>query len=64
MGVRKVKIEGEIYNRARLLAEKAGYSSVDEFIQHVIEKELTKIDEGGDSNEEVEKRLRGLGYIA
>jgi hypothetical protein len=56
-------LDGALFDRAKQFAKTAGYSSVDEFITHVLEKELSKIEEGGDSVEEVEKRLRGLGYI-
>jgi hypothetical protein len=43
-------------------AEAAGYSSPQEFIEHVLEKELAKI-EVTDSDQEVLKKLKGLGYI-
>jgi hypothetical protein len=33
-----------------------------EFIQHVLERELGKIEEG-ESDEEIVKKLQGLGYI-
>ena len=33
------------------------------FITHALEKELSKL-EGADSEEEVKKRLRGLGYLS
>lgn len=63
----KVKIDDELYARAQKCAELAGYSSAEEFIQHVVEKEITKImgsDSGeGDTPEEIKKRLQGLGYI-
>lgn len=63
----RVKIDDEVYARARKCAELAGYSSADEFIQHVVEKEITRIlgsDSGeGDAPEEIKKRLQGLGYI-
>jgi hypothetical protein len=63
----RVKIEEELYERAKKCAELAGYSSADEFIQHVLEKEINQImgsDSGeGDSPEEIKKRLQGLGYI-
>ena len=39
-----------------------GYSSTEEFIVHVLEKEAAKFD-GATDDEQVEKRLRGLGYI-
>ena len=38
-------------------------SSVDEFVTHVIEKELAKF-EGSDSEEDIKKKLKGLGYIS
>ncbi len=63
----RVKIEDELYERARKCAELAGYSSADEFIQHVLEKEIARImgsESGeGDAPEEIKKRLQGLGYI-
>ncbi len=44
-------------------SEIAGYSSVEEFITHALEKELAKL-EDADSEEEIKKRLQGLGYIS
>ncbi len=41
----------------------AGYSSPREFITHAVEKELAKL-EGAGSEEEIKKRLKGLGYIS
>ncbi len=62
-----VKIDDDLYARAKKCAELAGYSSAEEFIQHVVEKEITRImgsDSGeGDAPEEIKKRLQGLGYI-
>ncbi len=63
----KVKIDDELYTKAQKCAELAGYSSADEFIQHVVEKEINQIlgpDSGeGSTPEEIKKRLQGLGYI-
>jgi hypothetical protein len=46
---------------------KAGYSSPDEFVIHVLEREVAAIlgsgAESDDAEEEVRKRLKGLGYI-
>ena len=64
MSNKKIKLEKDLFERAQKYADTAGYSSVDEFITHILEKELAKIEEGDTSVEEVEKRLRGLGYIA
>lgn len=59
----KIKIDKNLYERVKKIAELAGYSSVDEFIIHALEKELAKL-EGADSDEEIKKRLQGLGYIS
>ena len=63
----KIKFEKDLYDRAKKIAETAGYSSVDEFVTHVLEKELRTISGGEDEPEDEEKlkeRLRGLGYIS
>jgi hypothetical protein len=57
-----VKLEKDLYNKIKKCADVAGYSSTDEFIVHVLEKEMAKIDEG-DSDEELAAKLQGLGYI-
>ena len=41
----------------------ACYSTVEEFINHALEKEVSQL-EGADSEEEIKKRLKGLGYIS
>jgi len=58
----KVKLDKELYQRLRRAAEAAGYSSADEFIRHALEKAAAAIEET-DSEEEVKKRLQGLGYL-
>ena len=40
----------------------AGYSSPEEFVQHVIEKELAKT-ETGETAEAAAGKIRGIGYI-
>ncbi len=47
-----------------MAARIAGYSSTEEFVQHVLEREISKFEEGGDSEEEIRKRMQGLGYIS
>lgn len=59
----KVKIEKELLEKAKLYATKTGYSSVEEFIHHIIEKEISKTEQT-DSEDEVKKKLQGLGYIS
>jgi metal-responsive CopG/Arc/MetJ family transcriptional regulator len=62
-GYVKIKLEKGLVDRVRRLAELAGYSSPEEFITHALEKELAKL-EDADSEEEIKKRLKGLGYIS
>lgn len=63
MGKAKLKLEKELYQKIEKIAEAAGYSSPEEFIVHLLEKEVAKF-EGADSEEEIKKRLKGLGYIS
>jgi len=58
----KVRINKTLYQRLEEIAKVGGYSSVDEFIVHILEKETARFDEAQD-DAEVEKQLRGLGYI-
>jgi metal-responsive CopG/Arc/MetJ family transcriptional regulator len=58
-----VRLDKALVARVKRYSEIAGYSSVEEFITHALEKELAKLD-GAASEEEIRKRLRGLGYIS
>ena len=62
-GGNKIKIEGDLMERLKKAASLAGYSSVEEFVVHVLEKELSKLGDGA-SDEEIKKKLEGLGYIS
>lgn len=62
-GGNKIKIDDALMERLKRAAELAGYPSVNEFVVHVLERELEKIDDAG-SDEEIKKRLEGLGYIS
>jgi hypothetical protein len=61
----RIKIDADLLEQAKKCAAKEGYSSVEEFVAHVLEKEIARLTaaESGDSDEEVKKRLQGLGYI-
>ena len=61
----KIKINDELFGRVKQLSEKAGYSSADEFVSHMLEREINHAGEDEDiSDEEVLGRLKGLGYIS
>lgn len=57
-----IKLKKEIWDRVKKCSEAAGYSSPQEFVEHVLEKELAKLEEV-ESDEEIVKKLRGLGYL-
>lgn len=59
----KIKIDKDLLEKVKRYSEIAGYSSVEEFIAHALEKEIAKL-ENADSDEEIKKRLKGLGYIS
>ncbi|MEE9471796.1 MAG: hypothetical protein V3W32_08740 [Gemmatimonadota bacterium] len=59
----KVKLDRDLLARVRRYSDIAGYSSVEEFITHALEKELAQLEEA-DSEDEIRKRLQGLGYIS
>ncbi|MHC4859176.1 MAG: hypothetical protein ACYTDY_03690 [Planctomycetota bacterium] len=63
MGTAKVKLDKDLLARARKVAEAAGYSAVEEFLTHRIEKELAKVEDAEDE-EALKERLKGLGYIS
>jgi hypothetical protein len=58
----KIKIDSALYARAKKAAETAGYSSLEEFVIHIIETEAAKYEQS-DEDEKVQDQLRGLGYI-
>ncbi len=62
-GDRKIKLDKALWQKIQRYAEIAGYSSADEFVTHALEKEIALLEES-DSDEEVKKKLRGLGYIS
>jgi len=59
----KIKIEKELLERVKKMAKLSGYASVDEFVAHVLEKELANLDDAS-SEEDIKKKLEGLGYIS
>ncbi len=62
-GGNKIKLDKELLDRVKQIAEVAGYASHEEFIVHIIEKELAQFEESS-SNEDITEKLRGLGYIS
>jgi len=63
----RIKLDDDLLEKVKKCAVIAGYSSPDEFVIHVLEREVAAIlgsgAESDDAEEEVRKRLKGLGYI-
>ena len=58
-----IKVRSELWQRVEEHAKAAGYSSPEEFVEHVLEKELARVGEVAQDDAEIERRLKGLGYI-
>jgi hypothetical protein len=57
-----IKLKKATWQRVKRCCDAAGYSSPEEFIEHVLEKELAKL-EDAESDAEIVKKLQGLGYL-
>jgi metal-responsive CopG/Arc/MetJ family transcriptional regulator len=59
---KSIKVGKELWERIERAAKAGGYSSPQEFAEHVLEKYVPRSDETH-SKEEILNRLKGLGYI-
>jgi len=62
MAAMTVKLTKELWAKVAKAAAAGGYSSPKEFIEHVLERECAALAEDP-PDEEVVRRLKGLGYI-
>ena len=62
-GSNKIKLDPDLLKKIKMYAKMAGYSSPEEFITHALEKEIAQLEEA-DSEDEIKKKLQGLGYIS
>jgi hypothetical protein len=58
-----VKIDKDLFTRLTKVADVAGYATVDEFVAHVLEKEMLHF-EDSKNDDEIRAKLKGLGYIS
>ncbi len=67
MFAKKVSISKELFERASRFAGEKGYADLSEWVTDLIEEEM-KRDPGapssGGKDDDVKKRLQGLGYIS
>jgi predicted transcriptional regulator len=58
-----IKIDKDLHARLAKIADVAGYATVDEFVVHVLEKEMIHFDDSKD-DDAIRAKLKGLGYIS
>jgi hypothetical protein len=59
----RVKLDPDLLVRAKRCATAAGYASVDEFVAHLVERAVRELEDSGDE-QELKRRLKGLGYLS
>lgn len=59
----KVKLDRQLVDKLKKVADVAGYATVEEFITHVLEKEMLHFEDVKD-DKDMRDRLKGLGYIS
>ncbi len=57
-----IKLKKELWAKVKKVAAAGGYSSPEEFVEHVLEREIAKL-EDATSDAEIVRKLKGLGYI-
>lgn len=62
-GKKGIQLDPALMEKVRAAAAKAGYSSPDEFVAHVLERELSRTEDAS-HDDDVKKKLEGLGYIS
>lgn len=62
-GKTTVKLNKDLCQRAARVAEKAGYSSLEEFIEHALEKDLRQLEDSSENSADLIQKLKGLGYL-
>lgn len=58
----KIKLNEDLWAKVKKVAMAAGYSSPEEFVEHVLEREIAKL-EDAQTDQDIVDRLKGLGYI-
>ena len=62
-GKKGIQLDPALMEKVKAAAAKAGYASADEYVAHVLEKELSRTDDAS-TDADVKKKLEGLGYIS
>ena len=57
----KLKLDPELHRRAQEKARELGYATLEEYVTHLLERELSALTPEQDAA--VVERLKGLGYL-
>jgi hypothetical protein len=60
----RIKLEKPLLEKVKKYSRVAGYASPDEFVKHVLEREIAKFETSGDTEDEIRRRMQGLGYLS
>ncbi len=58
-----VRLDRDLFERVKKIADVAGYATAEEFIAHVLEKEMIHFEDAS-NDEDIRSKLKGLGYIS
>ena len=59
---KKIRIDAQLYNRAKALAAKTQCASVDQLVVHLLERELKNF-ESERLREKMVEKMKGVGYF-
>jgi hypothetical protein len=60
----KLVMDDDLLARIRRISSAGGYSSAEEFVLHVLGREIERLDpDESESEQEIRKKLEGLGYL-
>jgi hypothetical protein len=59
---KKISIESTLHDGAAERARELGYATVAEFVEHLLDRELSSVREA-ESKERVLAKMKGLGYL-
>lgn len=60
----RLRLDDDTASRLDKVAVAGGYSSVEELVLHIIEREIAQLDpRESESVEEIRRKLEGLGYM-
>jgi metal-responsive CopG/Arc/MetJ family transcriptional regulator len=57
-----IKLNKDLWEKLERCSAARGYNSPEEFVEHVLEKEVAAFEES-ESNEDIARRLKALSYL-